>query len=127
MFGCVCRCFVAVSHWICIKSWQTFIILHELAHAYHHQFLLFNNKKIIEAYNNARKKRIYKEVQHINGGIVTHYALVNHKEYFAESTEAYFGENDLYPFNRENLKDFDHQTYELIEELWGVKKTDKQM
>ena len=29
-----------------------------------------------------------------------HYALTNHKEFFAEMSEAYFGMNDFFPFNR---------------------------
>ena len=43
-------------------------------------------------------------------------------EYFAELSEAYFGENDFYPFNREELKAFDLEGFEAIESLWNVAK-----
>ena len=36
--------------------------------------------------------------------MVEHYAATNHKEYFAEATEAYFYKNDFYPFVRGELK-----------------------
>ena len=47
------------------------------------------------------------------------YALTNAKEYFAELTEAYYGFNDFYPFNREQLQAFDPAGYALVEQAWG--------
>jgi Mlc titration factor MtfA (ptsG expression regulator) len=46
------------------------------------------------------------------------YAMSNAKEYFAESSEAYFGRNDFYPFTRAELKEHDPQMYDLLERLW---------
>ena len=40
-------------------------------------------------------------------------------EYFAESTEAYLGVNDFYPFVRAELKQHDPDMYELMTEIWG--------
>ena len=48
-----------------------------------------------------------------------HYALNNDEEYFAETTEAYFGKNDFFPFERAELKEFDPTGYALMEEVWG--------
>lgn len=45
-------------------------------------------------------------------------AMSNAKEYFAESSEAYFGRNDFYPFTRAELKEHDPQMYDLLERLW---------
>ena len=53
------------------------------------------------------------------GQKVRHYALTDHKEYFAESTESYFGVNDFYPFVRAELKEHDPAMYALMEEIWG--------
>ena len=53
------------------------------------------------------------------GRKVRHYALSNHKEYFAESTEAYFGVNDFYPFVRAELKEHDRPMFDLLEKIWG--------
>ena len=44
--------------------------------------------------------------------------MSNAKEYFAESTEAYFGVNDFYPFNRDDLKKHDPRMFELLGKLW---------
>ena len=37
------------------------------------------------------------------------YALTSATEYFAESTEAFFGTNDFYPFVRPELKEHDKE------------------
>ncbi len=50
---------------------------------------------------------------------VKHYGLNNHKEYFAESTEAYFGVNDFYPFVRAELKEHDPKMFGVLEAVWG--------
>jgi len=40
-------------------------------------------------------------------------------EYFAESTEAFFGTNDFYPFVRPELREFDPEMFNLLTKLWG--------
>ena len=47
--------------------------------------------------------------------------MTNEKEYFAESTEAFFGTNDFYPFVRAELKEYDPDMFALLCEVWGVK------
>ena len=101
---------------------QPWVILHELAHAYHDQFLSFDNKRIIEVFENYKKSgRGEKTLLH-NGNRVKHYALTNHKEFFAEMTEAYFGVNDFFPFNRAELKDSEPEILELMREMWEPAK-----
>ncbi len=104
---------------------QPWVMLHELAHAYHDQFLSFDNKQVIEAYNAAVKSKRYESVLHINGHKTKHYALSNHKEYFAEMSESYFGTNDFYPFVRGELKQSDPTTYALMESIWRGKGVSK--
>jgi dipeptidyl-peptidase-4 len=53
------------------------------------------------------------------GETVKHYGLNNHKEYFAEGTEAYLYRNDFYPFVRAELKEYDPQLHQLLEKVWG--------
>ncbi|MCG8586945.1 MAG: metallopeptidase, partial [Pirellulales bacterium] len=77
-----------------------YVVLHELAHAYHDQVLGFDHADVVAAYKKAKEKGIYEKVLLYTGRKVRHYGLSNHKEYFAESTEAYFGTNDFYPFVR---------------------------
>ena len=39
---------------------------------------------------------------------------------FAELTEAYFGQNDWFPHNREELRNYDPRGYKMIEEVWSA-------
>ncbi|MFG0333329.1 MAG: metallopeptidase [Maioricimonas sp. JB049] len=95
------------------------VILHELAHGYHDQILGFDQPDVIAAYEAAREAGIYENVLLYTGKSVRHYGLTNHKEYFAEGTEAYFYRNDFYPFVRAELKHHDPRLHDLLAELWG--------
>jgi hypothetical protein len=97
------------------------MILHELAHGYHDQVLGFDDPSVIATFERAKEARIYEEVLLYTGKTVRHYGLTNHKEYFAEGTEAYFYRNDFYPFVRAELKVHDRPLYELLEKAWGDK------
>lgn len=99
-----------------------YVVLHELAHSYHDQVLSFDHKDVIAAYDSAKENKIYEEVLLFTGKKVKHYGLTNHKEYFAESTEAYFGVNDFYPFVRAELKEHDPTMFALLEKIWGPVK-----
>ncbi len=96
-----------------------YVVLHELAHAFHDQVLSFDHPEVIAAYDNAKEKKLYEEVLLYTGKKVKHYGLTNHKEFFAESTEAYFGVNDFYPFVRAELNAHDPTMFALLEKIWG--------
>jgi dipeptidyl-peptidase-4 len=98
------------------------VILHELAHAYHHQVLGFDEPRIKAAYDKAMKAGLYDKVLLYTGRTVRAYAAKNDKEYFAEGTEAYFYRNDFYPFVRAELKAHDPVLHDLLEEIWGPMK-----
>ena len=98
------------------------VILHELAHAYHDQFLGFDDPEIIAAYDKAKASGSYETVLLFTGKRVKHYGLSNHKEYFAEGTEAFFYRNDFYPFVRAELKEHDPTLHALLEKAWGETK-----
>ena len=95
------------------------VILHELVHAYHDQFLGFDEPRIKAAYDKAMKAGLYDEVLLYTGKKVRAYAATDHKEYFAEGTEAYFYRNDFYPFVSAELKLHDPVLHDLLEEIWG--------
>ena len=102
---------------------QPWMVLHELAHAYHHQFLGgYGNAEILAAYRSAMEAKRYDAVLRYNGKTVRAYAAKNQMEYFAESTEAFFGTNDFYPFVQAELKQHDPQGHRLLEKLWGVRR-----
>ncbi len=96
-----------------------YVVLHELAHAYHDQFLGFDNAEIESVFSRAKQAGIYEKVLDHTGQTVKHYGLTNAKEYFAESTESYFGVNDFYPFVRAELQQHDPEMYALLEKIWG--------
>jgi hypothetical protein len=97
---------------------QPWAVLHELAHAYHDQVLGFDEPRIKEAYEKYKKSGHGDQTLLYDGRRVRHYALTNHKEYFAEMTESYFGVKDFYPFNRAELKEAEPETYALLKEIW---------
>ncbi len=101
---------------------QPWLILHELTHAYHDQVLGWDHAGIKAAYKRAGKAGDYEKVLIWNGREGRHYAMTNHKEYFAETTEAYFGTNDIYPFVRAELKRHDPNMVAVIESVWGVSR-----
>lgn len=97
---------------------QPWVILHELAHAYHDQVLGFDEPRIKEAYEKYKKRGHGEKVLLYNGRRVKHYALTNHKEFFAEMTESYFGVNDFFPFNRAELKEAELEIFALLKHVW---------
>lgn len=101
---------------------QPWVILHELAHAYHHQRLGFDDPRILAAYERYKNSGNGEATLLYNGRRVKHYALTNHKEFFAEMTESFFGMNDFYPFNRAELQEAEPEVYKLLAEIWGVRQ-----
>lgn len=101
---------------------QPWVMLHELAHAYHDQVLGFDDPRVIAAYEAYKKSGHGEKALLFNGRRVKHYGLTNHKEFFAEMTEAYFGSNDFFPFNRGELKESEPDILELMVRIWEPKK-----
>jgi hypothetical protein len=98
---------------------QPWCVLHELAHAYNDQVLGFDNPEIRKAYDRYKASGHGDSVLFVGGGKKKHYALTNQKEFFAEMTEAYFGMNDFFPFNRGELKTEEPDVFELLRKVWG--------
>ena len=98
--------------------------LHELAHAYHDRVLGNHHPGIREAYAKAKASGAYDKVQRRDArgrvSIARAYAMTNPQEYFAETTEAFFGTNDFFPFTRAELKQHDPSMFALLEKLWSA-------
>jgi hypothetical protein len=99
---------------------QPWVILHELAHAYHDQVLGFDEPRIKAAYEKYKKSGSGEKVLRYDGTRGKHYALTDPMEFFAEMTEAYFGANDFFPFNRAELKESEPEIYELLTHVWDA-------
>jgi hypothetical protein len=98
---------------------QPWMVLHELAHAYHHQALEYSHEGIAKAFAAARESGSYEEILRCNGNRERAYGMNNAQEYFAELSEAYFGVNDFYPFVRAEVREFDPAGFEVLESAWG--------
>lgn len=102
---------------------QPWMVLHELAHAYHDQFLGgYDNPELRAAFDRAIQAKRYESVGHIRGRSQRAYAATNPMEYFAETSEAFFGTNDFFPYVRSELRQHDPQMHSLLERLWAVKE-----
>lgn len=98
---------------------QPWVILHELAHAYHDQVLGFDEPRIMAAWEAFKADGRGAATLLFDGSRVKHYGLTDHEEFFAEMTESYFGSNDFHPFNRAELKTDYPEIFELLADIWG--------
>lgn len=98
-----------------------YLMLHELAHAYHDRVLGFDHPEIKAAFEAAEESGTYDKVTRFTGRKMVQdkaYAMSNHKEYFAENSEAYFGRNDFFPFNLSELKKHDPGVVPVLKRVW---------
>lgn len=98
---------------------QPWVVLHELAHAYHDQVLGFDEPRILSAWEAFKADGRAQTTLLFDGSRTKHYGLTDQKEFFAEMTEAYFGSNDFQPFNRAELKTDHPAIYALLTDIWG--------
>ncbi|HEV7401519.1 MAG TPA: hypothetical protein VGO11_01285 [Chthoniobacteraceae bacterium] len=97
-----------------------FVLLHELAHGYHDRVLGFENARIAAIWEKWKEgMRGHEVVLMDNGTKREHYGLTNAKEFFAEMTESYLGQNDFYPFNAGELAEAAPDVYKMMVEIWG--------
>lgn len=97
---------------------QPWVILHELSHAWHDQVLGFDAPVIRDAFEKYKESGHGEKTLLHNGKRVKHYALTNHKEFFAEMSEAFFGSNDFFPFNRAELMEAEPELYATLTRVW---------
>jgi hypothetical protein len=95
------------------------VVLHELAHAYHDQVLGFDEPRVAAAWKKFCANDATKAVLTSPGGKREHYGRTNPQEFFAEMTESYFGSNDFFPFVTGELKESEPEVFALLTEIWG--------
>ena len=126
---------VELCNYVHYVSWslqnQPYMVLHELCHLYHDQALPggFENPDVKAAYNHAKNAGMYRNTPYrldskTKYNIDVAYAMNDQMEYFSEICEAYWGENDYYPFNYEDLKAYDKQGFDLMVKVWGERTFD---
>jgi len=101
-----------------------FVVFHEMAHGYDFHFIgkrrRYGNDECEANYKRMMKEGKYEKVKIWHGRIGSHYGRTNRMEYWAESTEAYFAVNDIYPFVRAELREHDPAMARFVERYWGV-------
>lgn len=104
-----------------------FVVFHELAHGYDFHFIgkggAYGNEESQANYERMMKEGKYEKVKIWDGRVGSHYGRTNRMEYWAESTEAYFAVNDIYPFVRAELREHDPRMARFVERYWGVDPT----
>jgi len=96
------------------------VLIHEMSHAYHDQKVEngFSNKEIKEAYNKAKTNNTYANIVDEYGEKAHPYLMTNDMEFFAELSLKYLYKHNQQPFNKEELKNFDIDSYNLMEKYW---------
>ena len=95
------------------------VILHELAHAYHNLVIQYD-EQIQKTFKVIFNANLYADVRKGLDKLHHGYARTNYAEYFAEITTKYFGHSYYYPNDRADLKHYDILGYKLVEKLWRV-------
>lgn len=98
---------------------QPWVVLHELAHAFHDQKLGFDELSIKAAYERFKASGHGDAALLYDGQRGKHYGLTNQMEFFAEMTEAFFGVNDFFPFNRAELQEAEPELFQLLSDVWN--------
>ena len=106
---------------------QPWLVFHELCHGFD-WFTIgglreYGNALKADRYKAAIKSGRYQSTLHWDSKMRKPYHATNHMEFFAETSEAFFGTNDIYPFVRAELRDHDPETFRLLSELWAVDLT----
>lgn len=134
---------VEICNYVNYYNWtrqnQPYMVLHELCHLYYNLGIEngYQNADIYNAWKHAKESGMYKGTAYRNNTTDPEskwnytytkdgaYCLNDQMEYFSEMCEAYWGENDYYPFNYEQLKTYDPQAFEVMVKIWGP-RADKQ-
>ena len=113
-----------------INDWESYkndllnregTLLHELSHVFNGT--IGREHPVIEAmYQRAVETRRYESVAMCDGTEgVRAYGLTDPLEFFASLSVAYLGgRNDYFPFNREDLKAFDPESYSDVAHIWSL-------
>lgn len=109
-----------VETYLDYRDAQPFLIVHEFAHALY--ATLDDVSPVADAYDRAILSGAYDDVRKVGtfGTRQRAYALTSAGEYFAETSEAFFGLNDFYPFTVDDLATADPIGLAVVSAAWGV-------
>jgi hypothetical protein len=104
---------------------QPGMVLHELAHAWHHQVMGYEYQGLLDSFAATAAAGTLNEVLYVSGGTQKAYALNNEMEFFAEMSEAWWMTNDMYPFVRGELLDALPDVAQQMDVWWQLPRAKK--
>jgi hypothetical protein len=105
------------------ELWAVKVLVHEFAHAFHLQQWPERQPDIYQAWANAMRRGLYRDVLDERGRKLDRgYAAVNQLEYFAELSCMYFVGCNYQPVGREQLRDYDPAGYAMIRKMWDLEE-----
>lgn len=103
-------------------EWAAEAALHELSHAYYYKNYRRLARAARKSFANAEKNKLYYNTKTKRGRVIKKaYAMTNEREYFAELSKVFHIGNYYYPYNREDLKEYDAEGYKLISSAFYYK------
>jgi len=111
--------FQNIDLFLLAKDEYPMLVIHELAHAYHKLNYERLDLSIMKAFENARWEKLYEDLR-LGRSLHTEdmYASTSPFEYFAELSSAYFGYNDEFPHDAEELEKHDPVGYKMVKNAW---------
>jgi hypothetical protein len=101
--------------------WAKKCVMHELAHAWHYENWSQNYPILKSSWLASQQKGLYLAQKDLSGSLLKPaYASTNEREYFAELSAIYFVQGDYYPFNRQDLNEYDTVGYAMVKLVWGL-------
>ncbi len=115
--------------WCCTHG----LILHEMAHALHDQFIKdgWDNSNIEVTYEVSKATKEYNDNQVMypwwTNQTRKHYGMTNAREFFATMTETRFLWYRVYPFNIRDLYEHDQSAYWMVYSFWYAEVVDNEI
>jgi hypothetical protein len=106
------------------RSCQPMMLLHEHSHGLERTKGQATSQLIQAVYQRVVcQQGKYQCVEYLKHGgqQMKAYAATDYREYFAETSEALFGINDYYPFNRQELEQYDPEGLEMVITIWEIR------
>lgn len=112
------------KHFLDWSRQQPAMVLHELAHAWHHQVIGYDHQGILDSFATTKEAGMLDEVLYVSGGSQRAYGLNNEMEFFAEMSEAWWSTNDMYPFVRGEVIDGLPEVAKQMDDWWRLPSQD---
>lgn len=98
---------------------EPMVLVRELALAYQDHVLGWDSPEVNAVWERAKKSGRYELVPYVTGGMLPPPSIASPQFFFAETSESLFGNNDFFPFHREDLVRYDPEGCAVVAKAWG--------